>query len=91
MKQQIIVTGHKNPDNDSISSAVTYAYLKNKLETARATSENEEVECEYIPAALGPLPQESSWVLSENGFDEPKQIDHIRLRALDIMTPAPVH
>jgi manganese-dependent inorganic pyrophosphatase len=25
----ILVFGHKNPDNDSISSAVAYAHLKN--------------------------------------------------------------
>ena len=28
MSAPIIVVGHKNPDNDSISSAVGYAYLK---------------------------------------------------------------
>ena len=27
----IIVVGHKNPDNDAISAAVGYAYLKNEL------------------------------------------------------------
>ena len=31
MSAPIIVVGHKNPDNDSISSAVGYAYLKNEL------------------------------------------------------------
>ena len=29
MPAPIIVVGHKNPDNDSISAAVGYAYLKN--------------------------------------------------------------
>ena len=31
MAESIIVVGHKNPDNDSISAAVGYAYLKNEL------------------------------------------------------------
>ncbi len=31
MSAPIIVVGHKNPDNDAISSAVGYAYLKNEL------------------------------------------------------------
>ncbi|QDI91462.1 manganese-dependent inorganic pyrophosphatase [Salicibibacter halophilus] len=28
---KVLVTGHKNPDTDSISSAIVYAYLKNQL------------------------------------------------------------
>ena len=28
----VIVVGHKNPDNDAISAAYAYAYLKNELE-----------------------------------------------------------
>ncbi len=90
MTKQIIVVGHKNPDNDSISSAVAYANLKNELERRNCAASGNEAECEYIPAALGPLPAESSWVLSENGYDEPKFIEHIYLRARDIMTPAPI-
>ena len=31
MARPIIVVGHRNPDNDSISSAVAYAHLKNEL------------------------------------------------------------
>ena len=27
----ILVFGHKNPDNDAISAAIGYAYLKNEL------------------------------------------------------------
>ena len=27
----VLIVGHKNPDNDSISAAVGYAYLKNEL------------------------------------------------------------
>jgi len=31
MAAPILVFGHKNPDNDAISAAVGYAYLKNEL------------------------------------------------------------
>ena len=38
MKGKILVVGHKNPDTDSICSAIAYANLKNKISTE-----------EYIP------------------------------------------
>ena len=31
-KQKTYVIGHKNPDTDSICSAISYAYLKNQIE-----------------------------------------------------------
>ena len=31
MTAKILVVGHRNPDNDSISAAVGYAHLKNAL------------------------------------------------------------
>ena len=31
MQRPILVVGHKNPDNDSIASAVAYAYFKNEM------------------------------------------------------------
>ena len=43
----ILVFGHRNPDNDSIFSAVAYAHLKNLTD-----SENV-----YVPARLGPVPR----------------------------------
>ncbi len=30
-KKKTIVIGHKNPDTDSICSAISYAYLKRKV------------------------------------------------------------
>lgn len=57
MSAPIIVVGHKNPDNDSISSAVGYAYLKNEL-ARRAAGEGEPFQT-YVPARLGPLPPEA--------------------------------
>ena len=42
---QIYVSGHRNPDMDSIASAIAYSRLKNILD-----GENQ-----YVPIALGPL------------------------------------
>ncbi|MEG0303639.1 MAG: manganese-dependent inorganic pyrophosphatase [Gordonibacter sp.] len=75
MAEPIIVVGHKNPDNDSISAAVGYAYLKNEL--ARRAAEEGEAEA-YEPVRLGPLPPESSWVLGSVGIEEPRLIENVR-------------
>ena len=55
--QRIIVIGHKNPDTDSICSAIVYAALKTKLtgrvhEPRRAGQLNEEAEEEKLPGMV---------------------------------------
>ena len=61
MSAPIIVVGHKNPDNDSISSAVGYAYLKNEL-ARRAAGEGEPFRRApgFWKRAVSPRPR--SWV-----------------------------
>ena len=67
----IIVVGHKNPDNDAISAAVGYAYLKNEL--ARRTGE----EAVFEPVRLGPLPPETEWIMGERGIEQPRLIESV--------------
>lgn len=88
MSTPIIVVGHKNPDNDAISAAVGYAYLKNRL--AEREAEGGEPEFVYEPARLGPLPPETAWVLERNGIPEPELVDHVHARIADVMTPDPI-
>ncbi|WP_165252661.1 putative manganese-dependent inorganic diphosphatase [Adlercreutzia sp. ZJ304] len=85
MVKSIIVVGHRNPDNDSISSAVAYAYLKNEL-----AKRNGQTDVEYIPARLGQMPPESEWVLAKNGLEAPRVITHVYLRVSDVMTRDPI-
>lgn len=73
MSAKILVVGHRNPDNDSISAAVGYAYLKNAL----AARDGEASAAEYVPARLGPLPVESAWMLERNNIPEPVLIDNV--------------
>lgn len=73
----VLVFGHRNPDNDSICSAVAYAHLKNLVDT-------DEV---HVPVRLGPMPAETSWLLDRFGVEPPEQIDHVRTRVSDVMTP----
>jgi manganese-dependent inorganic pyrophosphatase len=71
----IYVTGHRNPDTDSIASAVGYAELKGRLDPRN----------EYVPVRLGELNQQTRWVLDRSGAPEPQLLPHILLRARDVM------
>lgn len=84
----VIVVGHRNPDNDSICSAVAYAHLKNELDRRRRGDDARPRA--YVPARLGPLPPESAWVLERNGIEPPVAIRHVYARVEDVMTPNPI-
>ncbi|MBE0476479.1 MAG: putative manganese-dependent inorganic diphosphatase [Coriobacteriia bacterium] len=73
---QILVFGHRNPDNDSICSAVGYAHLKNATDPGDV----------YLPARLGPVPPETEWVFARFGLMLPDEIRHVRTRVSDVMT-----
>lgn len=72
----ILVFGHRNPDNDSVSSAVAYAHLKNLTDPDNV----------YVPARLGPMPAETRWVFERFGVEVPDEISHVHTRVADVMT-----
>lgn len=72
----IYVFGHRHPDNDSICSAVAYAYLKNATDPDNT----------YIPARLGPVPRETKWAFDKWGATLPEEISHIQTRVGDVMS-----
>ncbi len=76
----VLVFGHRNPDNDSISSAVAYAHLKNVTDPVNA----------YVPARLGPVPAETRHVFERFGAELPDEIGHVHTRVRDVMTDRPV-
>ena len=71
----VYVTGHKNPDTDSVASAIGYAEYKNLVDPGN----------EYRPAKLGKVNPQTAWALEKSGATEPKQIRHIMLRVKDVM------
>jgi manganese-dependent inorganic pyrophosphatase len=73
MKSTYII-GHKNPDTDSICSALAYTYLKN------AISENK---C-YKAKRLGGVSSETQYVLDYFGVEEPEYLTDIYPRIIDI-------
>lgn len=72
----VLVFGHRNPDNDSICSAVAYAHLKNLTDAAAV----------YVPARLGPVPAETQWVFDRFGVELPAEVGHVFTRVRDVMT-----
>jgi inorganic pyrophosphatase/exopolyphosphatase len=73
--QPVYVSGHRNPDLDSIGSAIGYAELKARLDPGT----------EFVPVRLGDLNPQTRWVLERAGVAEPEYLQHIRLRAVDLM------
>jgi len=69
----IYVIGHRNPDTDSICSAIGYAHMK------QAMGEN------AVPARTGKVNAETKFVLEKLGFDKPQLIIDLYPRVKDIM------
>ena len=74
----IYVTGHRNPDTDSIVAAMAYAALRNALGDR-----------EYEAACLGHVSDETQIVLDRFGFQPPKRIHNMftQVRDLEFDTP----
>lgn len=74
----IYVTGHRNPDTDSIVAAMAYAALRNALGDR-----------EYEAACLGHVSDETQIVLDRFGFQPPKLITsmYTQVRDLDFDVP----
>ncbi|BBL78251.1 inorganic pyrophosphatase [Rubrobacter xylanophilus] len=71
----VYVTGHKNPDTDTIASAIAYAEFKNLVDPDNV----------YAPARLGEPNSQTRWALEKSGAKPPKLIRHIMLRVKDVM------
>jgi len=74
----IYVTGHRNPDTDSIVAAMAYASLRNSLGDR-----------EYAAARLGHISDETETVLKRFGFEAPQRITSMftQIRDLEFDTP----
>ena len=64
MKDIIYVTGHKNPDSDSICAAYSYAEFKNLTGDTKA-----------VPVRLGNVSQETQFVLDYFGVEAPRVVE----------------
>ena len=69
----IYITGHRNPDTDSIVSSMAYAALKNALGDRQ-----------YRAARLGQVSDETQMVLDRFGFQPPALITDLRTQVKDL-------
>ncbi len=72
-KRKTVVIGHKNPDTDSICSAICYAGLKRKL-----------TGMDFEPGRAGQVNEETQFVLSHFGVEAPRLIRHVKTEVRDI-------
>ena len=72
-KQKTYIIGHKNPDTDSICSAIAYADIKNRTEDG-----------EFIPKRAGQISQETQYVLDRFQVDAPGYVPNVGTRVKDM-------
>ena len=72
-RNKVHIIGHKNPDTDSICSAIAYANLKNQIS-----------EDEHIPRSAGLINEETHYVLERFGVETPRLLSNSYLKVRDV-------
>src|SRR3990172_7720124 len=78
MSQAVYVIGHRNPDTDSICSALAYARLKQRLGFTNV-----------VAAGAGEINVQTEFVLRTFGIDPPLYLPDVKVRVQDVMTSEP--
>ncbi|MGE5628540.1 MAG: putative manganese-dependent inorganic diphosphatase [Solirubrobacterales bacterium] len=73
MNDVIYITGHKNPDTDSICSALSYAELKKKLGTVNAKA-----------VRLGSVSKETQYALDYFKVEAPELVESMKAQVSDL-------
>lgn len=73
-QEKIFVIGHKNPDTDSICSAIAYADIKNRSSQDR----------KYIAKRAGQINEETQYVLNRFGVQAPGYLGNIGTQVKDM-------
>ncbi|MCL2695525.1 MAG: putative manganese-dependent inorganic diphosphatase [Clostridiales bacterium] len=76
--EPIYVTGHKNPDSDSIVSAIAYASLRNAMGD-RA----------FVAVRIGEVSDETQRILERFEFDAPMRLKNLRTQVRDLSFDRP--
>lgn len=74
----VYITGHRHPDTDSIASSIAYAFFKRSMGV------------QAIPCRLGVLNEETRYLLSRFGFQEPMLLRDARMKLSEIAMDAPI-
>ena len=73
MSEIVYVSGHKNPDTDSICSAIAYSYLLNATNKYNA-----------IPVRLGEVNRETEYILKRFGIEHPILLKTVKQKVEDL-------
>ncbi len=73
-KRTVCIVGHKNPDTDSICSAIAYAYLKSRKDDS----------VNYLACRAGQISPETQYVLDHFQTKRPPYLDNIGTRVKDM-------
>lgn len=73
MSEIVYVSGHKNPDTDSICSAIAYSYLLNATNKYNA-----------IPVRLGEVNRETEYILKRFGIEHPVLLKTVKQKVEDL-------
>lgn len=73
MENIVYVTGHKNPDSDSICAAYGYSEFKNKTSNLKT-----------MPVRLGNVNRETQFILDYFGVKSPKLLETVKLKVEDL-------
>lgn len=76
--EPIYITGHRNPDTDSIVASISYAVLKNALG-----------ERAYTAARIGELSDQTEMLLNKFDFPAPKLLHTVRTQVSDLEYDTP--
>jgi manganese-dependent inorganic pyrophosphatase len=79
IKKQIYVVGHRNPDTDSVASAIAYAHLKRSLGAEEVTA-----------AMAGGLNPQTTWLLGRLGIEAPLYLADVHPKVRDVIRRNPV-
>jgi len=81
MVNKVYITGHRNPDSDSICAAIAYSEFKNKTQRINA-----------IPIRLGEISRETQFILDYFGVQPPQLIQTVKPQIIDLKidTVAPI-
>ena len=73
MSNLVYVSGHRNPDTDSICSAIAYSYLLNATNKYNA-----------VPVRLGEINRETEYVLKRFGVEHPVLLKTVKQKVEDL-------
>ncbi len=81
MVNKVYITGHRNPDSDSICAAIAYSEFKNKTQRINA-----------IPIRLGEISRETQFILDHFGVQPPQLVQTVKPQIIDLKidTVAPI-